>query len=103
MSITSLTVTLFHKPSPGITESNCQTSVPSPQCTSIVTYVEERRSSSGIRRELGGVYLGTDTATSKCVLVARIPALPIVPHLVNHLYNMHVSPFSVESLVKHTA
>ena len=83
-----------HRPSPGIAESNCQMSAPSLQYTLVgaFTYAEERRSSSGVFRKLGRVHGGTDTASSERVRVVRAPVLPIVPNLVNHLYNVHVSP-----------
>ena len=36
------------------------------------------------------VYLHTNRPSSKCDLVTRIPALPIVPHFINYPNNAHV-------------
>jgi len=52
------------------------------------TYVEERRGSGGRR---GNVYLNTNGTSFERVLVLRIPELPFVPDLVDHLDNVHVS------------
>ena len=80
-------MTLFQRPSPGITEDNCRTSALLQRCIlvgGVATYVEKRWSSSGVRRLLGRG--PTDASSSERVLVAQISGLPIVPNLVNHLY-----------------
>lgn len=95
---TSPTVTLFQKPSPGITEVNCRTSASSLLCTlvkGVDTHVEVRRASSSWH---GGVHLYANTASPERVLVARVPALPIEPNLVDHLHNAHVSLFLNETV-----
>ena len=93
MSITSLIVTPSHKPSPGISEFNCRTSVPSLQVRNdsidrVVTYVEQGRGSGDWR---SGVHLHTNGTPCKRVLIVRILALPFVPDLIDHLNNVHVS------------
>ena len=60
------------------------------QLDTVATYVEEGWASVG---RSGGVHLYTDGASFKCVLVARTSELPLVPDLIDHLKNMHVSPF----------
>ena len=54
----------------------------------VVTYVEQRWG-SGDRH--GGVHLYTNGTPCKRVFVARIPELPFIPDLINHLKNVHVS------------
>ena len=56
----------------------------------VVTYAEVRRTSIK-SRELGRVHLSANTATLERVFVGRIQVLPIVPKLIDHLYNMRVS------------
>ena len=62
----------------------------------VATYVEKRWSSSGVRRLLGRGL--TDASSSERVLVAQISGLPIVPNLVNHLYDVRVSPVPNETV-----
>ena len=54
----------------------------------VVTYIEQRWS-SGDRH--GGIHLDANRTPSKRVFVARIPELPFVPDLIDHLENVHVS------------
>jgi len=83
----------FHKPSPGISELNYRTSVPSLSAHNssierVATYVEQRRASGG---RCGGVHPKTNGTPCKRVLVARISELPFVPEPVDHLKSVHIS------------
>ena len=64
----------------------------------VATYVEPRGSSGGILGErLNNINLPANGAPGEQVLVARVPVLPIVPNLVNHLFSRHISPFPRET------
>jgi hypothetical protein len=93
VSRTSLTVVFSHKPSPGITELVCGKLVHRLQPrvnVRVVSYIEERRASSGILG-IRGTGLPTNGASGEHILVSRVPVLPIIPHFINHLDNGHIS------------
>ena len=104
MSRTSLTKVSPHMPSLGMGELNYWTLVPWPQSyitLGVDTYIEPRGRTIGIlSKQLGGVDRPTDGASRECVLVARIAVLPVIPHLIDRLHTVHVSPFLNETLDK---
>ena len=60
----------------------------------VPTYVEQRRSSSGIQgvRPIG--QLPTNGSSTERVLVTRVPTLPIIPNFVDHLCERKSQPLS---------
>ena len=83
-----------HRPSPGIKEAvyRMLQSVKRISPRRVITYAEEGRSSSGVLGLLGGVNLVANAASGERVQVAGVQVLPVVPELVDHLFDIRVRP-----------
>ena len=65
----------------------------------VASYIEKRRASGGIL-SVRGAERPTDGSPRERVLVVWVTVLPIVPDLINHLYNGHISHHLDETVLR---